>query len=357
MRSLEALGDRSFVQPCQQRHPLAQRGGEIEFTPHRALGDRGDLRLDPGIVGEFVDAFLPDHGRIHVGDEQPRNLEQTRRTGSGRCRGSAGRGSRGPRPVRLRAAGSRWRCCRSGRVSAIATGQPRAASSSRAASRLLASVAVSAIRRAMSTDDSLQKARPTAAAGAHCRADRERQERSGGSRWRSRTRRTARKAVVINADSAQVYADLRGAQRAARGRRDARRRRTACSARGTARPPVRRRTGRRQRRREIAAAHAAGALPILVGGTGLYIRTLLDGIAPIPPIDPAMRAGSARPAPARGARCARARRPRRAARLAPADAARIARALEVVRSTGQDAGANGRARRAAASAMRSNSTR
>src|SRR3546814_3619752 len=35
-------------------------------------------------------------------------------------------------------------------------------------------------------------------------------------------------------------------------------------------------------KRGIAAAHEAERLPVLVGGTGLYIRTLLDGIAPIP---------------------------------------------------------------------------
>ena len=40
---------------------------------------------------------------------------------------------------------------------------------------------------------------------------------------------------------------------------------------------------------EIADIHQTGRLPILVGGTGLYIRTLLDGIAPIPAIDPAIR--------------------------------------------------------------------
>ena len=42
-------------------------------------------------------------------------------------------------------------------------------------------------------------------------------------------------------------------------------------------------------RREIADIHASGRLPILVGGTGLYLRTLLDGIAPVPPIDPEVR--------------------------------------------------------------------
>ena len=35
---------------------------------------------------------------------------------------------------------------------------------------------------------------------------------------------------------------------------------------------------------EIAAADAAGRLPILVGGTGLYLKALLDGIAQIPDI-------------------------------------------------------------------------
>ena len=42
----------------------------------------------------------------------------------------------------------------------------------------------------------------------------------------------------------------------------------------------------------MAAAHAGGRLPILVGGTGLYLRTLLDGIAPVPEIDPRVRAAA-----------------------------------------------------------------
>ena len=48
-----------------------QRLLEIELAVHGARGDRGDLRLDADGVGELVDAFLLDHGRIHVGDEQP----------------------------------------------------------------------------------------------------------------------------------------------------------------------------------------------------------------------------------------------------------------------------------------------
>lgn len=40
----------------------------------------------------------------------------------------------------------------------------------------------------------------------------------------------------------------------------------------------------------LAESAAEGRLPILVGGTGLYMRTLLDGIAPVPEIDPHIRA-------------------------------------------------------------------
>ena len=146
-----------------------------------------------------------------------------------------------------------------------------------------------------------------------------------------------KRVVVINADSAQVYADLNvlsarpsrqdmggiehrlfgtwgGAQ--------------ACSAADWATVAT----------AEIASVHDAGALPLLVGGTGLYIRTLLDGIAPVPPIDEAVRA-AVRALPVSDAYAAlQWEDPARAAVLAPADAARIARALEVVRSTGTTLG-------------------
>jgi tRNA dimethylallyltransferase len=85
----------------------------------------------------------------------------------------------------------------------------------------------------------------------------------------------------------------------------------------------------------IAETHAAGRLPILVGGTGLYIRTLIEGIAPVPAIDPAVRA-EVRAMNVADAYAALQREDVvAAARLAPADAARVMRALEVVRSTGK----------------------
>lgn len=91
-------------------------------------------------------------------------------------------------------------------------------------------------------------------------------------------------------------------------------------------------------KQEIAAAHHQGAVPILVGGTGLYLRTLLDGIAPIPAIEPAIRE-AVRALPQDEARSAlESEDPVSAARLAPADVARTQRALEVVRATDRPIG-------------------
>ncbi len=76
-------------------------------------------------------------------------------------------------------------------------------------------------------------------------------------------------------------------------------------------------------------------MPILVGGTGLYLRTLLEGIAPVPPIDPEVRAKvRERPVEKNLAELAKLDAGA-AARLNPGDSARVARALEVVVSTGK----------------------
>jgi tRNA dimethylallyltransferase len=84
----------------------------------------------------------------------------------------------------------------------------------------------------------------------------------------------------------------------------------------------------------IADVIAAGRLPILVGGTGLYLRTLIHGIAPVPEIDPEVRR-IVRTLTAAQAHAALAQEDAAAAaRLHPNDTSRIQRALEVVRSTG-----------------------
>ena len=85
---------------------------------------------------------------------------------------------------------------------------------------------------------------------------------------------------------------------------------------------------------EIDAAHDTAALPVLVGGTGMYMKVLLEGIAPIPEIDPEIRA-VVRDLPTQAAyEALMIEDPERAIQLEPGDSQRIARALEVKRSTG-----------------------
>ena len=88
-------------------------------------------------------------------------------------------------------------------------------------------------------------------------------------------------------------------------------------------------------RTAISKAQANWRVPVLVGGTGMYIRTLLEGIAPVPPIDPNVRKTVRALAVGDAHAALAAEDPAAAARLSPNDPTRVARALEVVRSTGQ----------------------
>ena len=140
--------------------------------------------------------------------------------------------------------------------------------------------------------------------------------------------------VIVNADSAQIYRDLRvlsaapsgeelkAAEHRLYGIRDGS---LPCSAADWA----------EMARREVTDIHSTGRIPILAGGTGLYLRTLLDGIAPIPAVDPEVRA-RVRSAPVEENRAKLAALDSEAAgRLNPGDTARINRALEVVLATGR----------------------
>ncbi len=92
-------------------------------------------------------------------------------------------------------------------------------------------------------------------------------------------------------------------------------------------------------RKAIDAIVAKGKLPILAGGTGLYFRALLDGLAEMPDADEAMRAAIAAEADERGWAALHAELaqvdPAAAARIHATDAQRIQRALEVYRLSGK----------------------
>jgi tRNA dimethylallyltransferase len=140
--------------------------------------------------------------------------------------------------------------------------------------------------------------------------------------------------VIVNADSAQIYRDLRilsagpteeqmnAAEHRLYGVRDGA---LPCSAADWA----------KMARGEIADIHSSDRTPILAGGTGLYLRTLLEGIAPVPLIDPEVRARVRERATEENRMKLLTLDPEAAARLNPSDTTRINRALEVILSTGR----------------------
>ncbi|MBB6254013.1 tRNA (adenosine(37)-N6)-dimethylallyltransferase MiaA [Nitrospirillum iridis] len=145
--------------------------------------------------------------------------------------------------------------------------------------------------------------------------------------------------IVINADSMQVYQGL-GLLTAQPGPDDLAR---APHRLYSTVPPSRRMSAAHWRDLALAEIRACGdRLPILAGGTGLYLRTLMSGIADIPAIDEAVReAAKALHARVGGPAFHQdlaARDPEGAARLASGDTQRLVRAWEVVVGTGRALG-------------------
>jgi tRNA dimethylallyltransferase len=144
--------------------------------------------------------------------------------------------------------------------------------------------------------------------------------------------------TIVNADSMQVYGDLRVIT-------------ARPSAEEEARAPHRLyghvdaseiySTGRwlSDAAAAISAITAAGRLPIVVGGTGLYFKALTAGLAAVPAIPADIRDHVRGRLESEGVGALYAelinRDPQTAARLMPLDRARIARALEVVLATGR----------------------
>lgn len=96
---------------------------------------------------------------------------------------------------------------------------------------------------------------------------------------------------------------------------------------------------RRQAIDEIERLYGDHRLPLVVGGTGLYVRTLLKGLCDAPPADPILRAALRREAKDQGHDRLYARLvevdPATAARLHPRDESKVIRALEVHQLSGR----------------------
>ncbi len=144
--------------------------------------------------------------------------------------------------------------------------------------------------------------------------------------------------VVINADSMQVYQELR-ILTARPSEEDERR--VDHRLYGVNAPSQNCAVGRWRDLavREVEAVLEVGRIPVITGGTGLYIRALMRGLATIPDVAASVRAGvqsdfdqdSGASLYAELSRCD----PDTAARIAPGDQQRLIRAVEVYRATGK----------------------
>jgi tRNA dimethylallyltransferase len=144
--------------------------------------------------------------------------------------------------------------------------------------------------------------------------------------------------TIINADSMQMYRDLRVLT--ARPTDDEMRRVPHRlygvldgAAHGTAAVWV------DLAKQAIADTIAEGRVPILLGGTGMYLRSLFEGLAEIPPIPAEIRAAArgklAEEGPEGLHAALAATDPETAAHLKPGDSQRLVRAWEVLQSTGR----------------------
>jgi tRNA dimethylallyltransferase len=147
--------------------------------------------------------------------------------------------------------------------------------------------------------------------------------------------------VIINADAMQVYTGLR----VLTARPDtADLKRASHALYGVLAPDDACSAGRWRRMalRKIASAHRPGRLPILVGGSGLYLRALEYGLSPIPPIPTEVHKAALNRHHELGGAAFHAalaeRDPTVAARLSPRDQVRLIRAWEVLEATGRSIG-------------------
>jgi len=144
--------------------------------------------------------------------------------------------------------------------------------------------------------------------------------------------------VVVNADSMQVYRDLRIITARPTPEEEAR---VPHRLYGHVDAAENYSVGRwcRDAAAVLEEIAAQGRLPILVGGTGLYFKALLTGLAAVPPIPVDIRTRMRERIVSEGAPALHAELmrvdPRTAQRLMINDRSRISRALEVVEATGR----------------------
>ncbi len=144
--------------------------------------------------------------------------------------------------------------------------------------------------------------------------------------------------VVINADSMQVYRELRVITARPTPADEAREAHRLYGVLAAADPCSAGRW-RDLALAEITDVWSGGRIPIVVGGSGLYLRALTEGLAPVPAVPAELRMAAAalhrRLGSARFHAALAARDPETARQLEPGDSQRLIRAYEVLEATGK----------------------
>jgi tRNA dimethylallyltransferase len=331
---LGRLFEEAPVHSLEECDASLERRGEIDLAIHRAPRDLGNPRTQTERLGDLVEHLVFDDCRFEIGDEEPLapsrnrlNEDVNRRAADYRARHLLG-----------------WY--------RLVVVENKIASLFRCEPQRLAPKPQSL------GDGGGETGQVRAAAGAGDQGDNETHEPGSYSRSRARHKppvliiagptASGKSALalelaatfggtVINADSMQIYRDLSiltaRPDAAAEERTphrlygflDAAERGSAAQWRALALD-------------EIADATRAGRLPILVGGTGLYLRALEKGLAPVPDIPEPIRREAIELYRRLGGVAFRERlaelEPEGARRLSPGDRQRLMRAWEVVRATG-----------------------
>lgn len=157
---------------------------------------------------------------------------------------------------------------------------------------------------------------------------------SGKSEFARHLAGSLKSAVIINADSMQLYRQCRTLTAQPEPKQRQSPPHKLYSVLDLEDPSSANRWGK-MARRQIAAARSRGAFPILVGGSGFYLQSLLYGLSAIPQPSAAGRQRARNTAEGgRGWQRLKRLDPQAAAQIPSTDSQRIARALEVVEATG-----------------------
>jgi tRNA dimethylallyltransferase len=330
------------LRPRQQRDASLQRGDEVDLAIHRPAGNFSNLQPNPKVLGKLVEHLVLDDRRLQISYEKllaatcdglNENIDRSvfdqgtgRRLGAPLVSRSEDQvtGLRRSQPIRLGPDPQGRRDLRSKMRQARPAADPGDQGQDHPHTTASYSRQRPPRKPARATAEPppvLVIAGPTASGKSALGV--ELAEALGG--------------TVVNADSQQIYRDLRiltarpdatAEQRAPHrlyGFLDAAERGSVANWRTLALD-------------EIAVATGAGRLPILVGGTGLYLRAIQDGLAPVPEIPPAVRQEAVELHRLLGGVGFRERLARLdaagAERLFAGDRQRLLRYYEVVRATG-----------------------